>query len=72
VAYGTANPLEVAMPDKTYVCVAPVVAKEAFDHKYKSTLPKVVNAAIAKAIDGSSKLTTKPPADKKAEAFILL
>jgi hypothetical protein len=42
-----------------------------FDHKYKSTLPKVVNAAIANAIDGSSKLTTKPPADKKAEGFYL-
>jgi hypothetical protein len=59
------------MSDKTYVCVPPVGVKETFDNKYKSTLPKMINAALAKAIDHSSKLTTKPPSDKKEEGFYL-
>jgi hypothetical protein len=59
------------MADKTYVCVAPLGVKEAFDNKYKSSLPKVMNASFAKAIDRSSKLTTKAPSDKKAEGFYL-
>jgi hypothetical protein len=59
------------MPDKTYVSVDPITIKETFDGKYKSTLPKRMTAAFEKAIDRSSKLTTKPPADKKAEGFCL-
>jgi hypothetical protein len=59
------------MSDKTYVCVAPVVIKQAFDNKYKSTLPKRMGDSIAEAIDRSSKLTTEPPKDKKAEGFYL-
>jgi hypothetical protein len=57
------------MADKTYVCVAPVVVREVFDNKYKSTLPKLIKEALAGAIDRSPKLTTKPPADKNAEGF---
>ncbi len=57
------------MADKTYVCIAPVGVKEAFDSKYKSTLPKRIGDAIGDAIDHSPKLTTKPPKDKKAEGF---
>lgn len=57
------------MADKTYVCVPPIEVKEIFDAKYKSTVPKRVNEALAQAINRSSKLTTKPPADKKAEGF---
>src|SRR5262245_35177967 len=63
--------LEVPMAGKTYVCVAPVVMKDSFDNKYKSSLPKRVTDALAKAVDRSSKLTTKPPSDKKAEGFYL-
>jgi hypothetical protein len=59
------------MSDKTYVNVAPVAVKEVFDSKYKATAPKRLNAALANAINHSSKLTTKPPADKKAEGFYL-
>src|SRR5437868_6815742 len=54
---------------KKYVCVATFGVKEAFDNKYKSTLPKVMKAAAEKAINASSKLTTKPPADKTEEGF---
>src|SRR5207248_1327729 len=43
--------------------------KEVFDSKYKSTLPKLIKDGLANAIDHSSKLTTKPPADKNAEGF---
>src|SRR5206468_7298666 len=63
--------LEFPMPDKTYVCVDSITVKDTFDSKYKSTLPKRVTAAFEKAIDRSSKLTTKPPSDKKAEGFYL-
>ena|ERR1043166_6920877 len=56
---------------KKYVCVANFGVKEAFDNKYKSSLPKVMKAAAEKAINASSKLTTKPPADKKEEGFYL-
>jgi hypothetical protein len=59
------------MPDKTYVCIVPVGVKDAFDNKYKSILPKRINEGLAKAVDRSSKLTTKPPADKKEEGFYL-
>jgi|SRR3954470_22163972 hypothetical protein len=56
---------------KKYVYVANFGVKDAFDNKYKSTLPKVMKAAAEKAINASSKLTTKPPADKKEEGFYL-
>ena len=59
------------MPDKMYVNVDPISFKDTFDDKYKSSLPKRITAAFEKAIDRSSKLTTKPPADKKAEGFYL-
>jgi hypothetical protein len=57
--------------NKKYVCIQNVGVKDAFDNKYKSTLPKIMTARIEKAINSSSKLTTKPPADKKAEGFYL-
>jgi hypothetical protein len=59
------------MADKTYVCVDTISIKDTFDSKYKSTLPKRIGTAFEKAIDRSSKLTTKPPSDKKAEGFYL-
>src|SRR5262245_49273535 len=57
------------MPDKTYVSVANTSVKEAFDNKYKSSAPKLMKATLEKAINGSSKLTTKPPSDKNTERF---
>jgi hypothetical protein len=62
------------MADKTYVDVDTIDVKDpksAFDGKYKSGLPKRMNAVFEKAINRSSKLTTKPPSDKKAEGFYL-
>jgi hypothetical protein len=59
------------MADKMYVNVDTIGVKETFDGKYKSSLPKRMTEAFAKAIDRSSKLTTKPPADKKAEGLYL-
>jgi hypothetical protein len=59
------------MADKTYVCVEDVAVKEVFDSKYKSTAPKRLKEALVIAINRSSKLTTKPPADKKEEGFYL-
>jgi hypothetical protein len=59
------------MADKTYVEVDTIAIKDVFDSKYKSTLPKRMAAALEKAVDRSSKLTTKPPADKKAEGFYM-
>jgi hypothetical protein len=59
------------MPDKTYVNVDTIAVKDIFDSRYKSTLPRRIGTAFEKAIDRSSKLTTKPPADKKAEGFYL-
>lgn len=52
-----------------YVCVAPMSAKDVFDNKYKSTMPKVMKAAAEAAVNSSSKLTTDPPKDKNAEGF---
>jgi hypothetical protein len=57
------------MVDKTYVCVAPVAITDIFDSKYKSTLPKLIRDGLAHAIERSSTLTTKPPADKNTEGF---
>jgi hypothetical protein len=56
---------------KNYVYVANFGVKDAFDNKYKSTLPKVMKSLAEKMVNGSSKLTTKPPADKKEEGFYL-
>src|ERR1043165_7546275 len=56
------------MADKIYVGVEAVV-KDAFDKKYKSTLPKPMKAAIEKVINSSSKLTTKPAPDKNTKGF---
>lgn len=57
------------MADKSYVFIASINVKESFDSKYKSSLPKTVKDALVDAIDGSSKLTTKPPSDKDAKGF---
>lgn len=57
--------------DKVYVHVANIGVGKAFDSKYKTSLPKVMKAAAEKAINKSSKLTTKPSKDKKAKAFYL-
>ena len=59
------------MPDKTYVNVDTIAIKDSFDAKYKSSLPKRIGTAFEKAIDRSSKLTTKEPSDKKAEGLYL-
>src|SRR3954463_4035245 len=56
---------------KKYVCVTNFGVKDAFDNKYKSTLPKVMKSVAEKAVNASSKLTIKPPADKKEEGFYL-
>ena len=57
------------MADKRYVNIPAVATKETFDNKYKSIWPKKVQAALVAAINGSSKLTTEPPEDKKAPGF---
>lgn len=54
---------------KKYVYVANFGVKEAFDNKYKSTMPKVMKSVAEKGVNASSKLTTKPPADKTEEGF---
>jgi hypothetical protein len=59
------------MADKTYVKVNAISAKNVFDKKYQTTMPKVIAEAFSKAIDKSSLLTTKPPADKKATTMSL-
>ena len=53
------------------VCVAPMTVKDAFDSKYKTSLPKVMREALTKAVDRSSKLTTKAPSSKDKEGFYL-
>ncbi len=57
------------MADKTYVEVANIRVTDAFDKKYKSTLPKLMTATIEKAINGSANFTTKPSSDKNATGF---
>ena len=57
------------MADKKYVCVGPFSVKQAFDNKYQTTVPKLMKAAAEKAVNASSKLTTKPPADRKDGGF---
>src|ERR1041384_284042 len=58
------------MPEtKKYVNVGNFAVKDAFDNKYKSSLPKVMKAATEKAVNASSKLTAKPPSDKNTEGF---
>ena len=59
------------MADQTYVAIAKMGVKDAFDPKYKSSLPGVITAAAEKAVKKSSKLTTKKPKDKKAGGFYL-
>jgi hypothetical protein len=59
------------MAEKTYVEVATVNVKETFDNKFKAKLQKYLTEGIEEAVDKSSKLTTKPPKDKKAEGFYL-
>ena len=59
------------MADQTYVAITKMGVKDAFDRKYKSSLPSVITAVAEKAVKKSSKLTTKKPKDKKAEGFYL-
>ena len=53
----------MAEKTKTYVAVE-IGVKEAFDNKYKSTLPKAIKEAFEEAIEKSAILTTKA-SDKK-------
>jgi hypothetical protein len=55
------------MADKTYVAVS-IGVKEVFDNKYKASAEDI-KKSFTTAIDKSSKLTSKPPADKKAESL---
>jgi hypothetical protein len=59
------------MADQTYVNIAQVVVKEAFDNKYKSKLCAFISEGLADAVDHSSKLTTKAPKDKNEQGFYL-
>lgn len=59
------------MADQTYVAIDKMGVKDAFDRKYKSSLPSVITAVAEKAVKKSSKLTTKKPKDKKTEGFYL-
>ena len=59
------------MADKTYVAITKMGVKDAFNRKYKSSLPSVITAVAEKAVKKSSRLTTKKPTDKKAEGFYL-
>ena len=63
--------LHVFMPDKSYVQVANIGVKEAFDNKYKSSLSGRIKEELTDAVNGSSKLTTKQPAKKDAEGVYL-
>jgi hypothetical protein len=56
---------------KTYVEIAKMSVKDAFDAKYTSTLPKVMEKAAEKAIKASSQLTLDPPKEKGATGFSL-
>ena len=53
----------MAEKTETYVAVE-IGVKEAFDNKYKSTLPKTIKEAFEEAIEKSAILTTKA-SDKK-------
>jgi len=57
------------MADKKYVYVETVSVTKIFDSKYKSKLQACIKNMMEKAINASSKLTTKPPADKKAGGY---
>ncbi len=60
------------MPDKKYVECDRVTVKNAFDNKYKSSLPARIQNAVGAAIRASSKLTTKPPTDKAAKGLSIM
>ena len=57
--------------NKTYVDIAKMSVKDAFDAKYKSSLPKVMQKAAEKAVKASSQLTLDPPKEKGATGFSL-
>jgi hypothetical protein len=59
------------MADKTYVCVAKMGVTNAFDNKYKTSLPNSMKATVEKAINSSRSFTTKPPTDKNATGFYM-
>ena len=56
------------MADKTYVEIAPVTIKEIYDSNCKSAVAKQIDESFTKAIDKSSKLTTKT---KSKEGYFL-
>ena len=54
---------------KTYVDIAKMSVKDAFDAKYKASLPKVMQKAAEAAVKKSSSLTLDTPKDKGATGF---
>jgi hypothetical protein len=54
---------------KTYVDIAKMSVKDAFDAKYKASLPKVMQKAAEAAVKKSSSLTLDTPKDKSATGF---
>lgn len=59
------------MADKTYVEVANIKVTDAFDKKYKTSLPAKIGAAVEKIINNSANYTTKQPSDKTATGFYI-
>lgn len=54
--------------EKMHVDVEEIKVNDAFDEKYKKSMPKVMQEAIEKAIDKSKSLTT----GKGADGFVIL
>ena len=54
---------------KTYVDIAKMSVKDAFDAKYKSSLPKVMQKAAEAAVKKSGSLTLDQPKEKGATGF---
>ncbi len=61
---GNADPMDAPADAKTppvhrtYVHVAPIAVSDAFDDKYKASIPPIIQDFLAKAVNGSAKLTT--------------
>ena len=54
---------------KAFVNVGGVKVKDAFDRKYKTSLPKILTAEATKVIKANSKLTTVKPREKGETGF---
>ncbi len=52
------KPKKPAEVTETYVNIFGVSMSESFDDKYKTTLPPIMKASLASAVDASAKLTT--------------